>query len=232
MGDLPMPAQRLKNQPVTVRKYDVAAQDSASTRCFVGHVGLAPEQRSHLRWNDEIGSVHMKPPLQRSQSGFAVHAVGTAGLTSDEIRQIDVFVDELEDEYEADKRRHLRQYVIHPHTEPVLATDGTIICRRFSCAGFVIEAYRDAGIMLLSTTVDDLPSVSLDTLKRAYHDFRERLDRPDERKRYGLSGDGPWPVLLAGYVLNAFDRSENEIRATPYKPRSGDEFFPSKRAVR
>ena len=39
------------------------------------------------------------------------------------------------------------------------------VCHRFSCAGLVIEAYRDAGIDVVRTEEEDLPPVSLAELK-------------------------------------------------------------------
>ena len=97
-----MPAQRLGTQPVSIHKYDVAAQDSATTPHFIRHVGLADEQRDNVRSNSEISLVHMGPPLTRGHSANPVHAIGKAGLTAGQIRQIDVFVDEHVSEYEAE----------------------------------------------------------------------------------------------------------------------------------
>jgi hypothetical protein len=218
-----MPAQRLGNQPVSVRKYDVAAQDSDATPDFVGHVGLSDEQRDDVRSDSEISLVHMRPPLRRGDAGCPVHAIGTAGLTASQLRQMGVFVDEHVSEYEAERIRGLKQYVIHPH---VREPDADVPCRRFSCAGFVIEAYRDAGLDLIVTEAARLPGVTLETLLSAYPDLSDRLRNTAKRSLFGLEGQGPWPVTLAGYVLNALDRTTDEIRKGPYTPSSGDEFFP------
>lgn len=48
------------------------------------------------------------------------------------------------------------------------------------------------------------------------------------RETYGIPGDGPWPVVLAGYVINSLDRSEEDIRRDPHAARAGDEYFPSR----
>ena len=135
-----MPAVRLGETTVTIRKYDVAGKDSSETSEFIGHVGLAGEERSSFRESDGLSLVHMMPPLERGTSHSPVHCV-TVGPTVDEIRQIDVFIDEMESEYEAARIRNDRQkqYVIAPHTRQVEAPDGTVICRRFSCAGMVIK---------------------------------------------------------------------------------------------
>jgi len=218
-----MPAQRLGSHPVAVRKYDVAGQDSPTKRYFVRHVGVSDEERDDVRANTGLSLVHMGPPLERGKSGTPIHSVGTAGLTAGQVRQIGVFVDEHLSEYEAEKIRKERQYVIHPH---VREPDADVPCRRFSCAGFVIEAYRDAGIELLVTEPARLPRVTLDTLANAYPDQAHRLRKPAVRSLFGLEGDGPWPAVLAGYVLNALDRTVHQIRGGPYLPAAGDEFFP------
>ena len=222
-----MLAQRLGSEPVSIGKYDVAAQDSATTPHFVGHVGLADEQRDDVRWNSEISLVHMGPPLMRGPSGIPIHAMGQAGLTASQIRQIGVFVDEHLSEYEAERVRGPRQYVVHPH---VREPDTDVPCRRFSCAGFVIEAYRDADLKLVVTEPSRLPRVDLETLTNAYSDVAHLLRIPARRSRFGLQGDGPWPVVLAGYVMNALNRTAEEIRDGPYTPASGDEYFPARRS--
>lgn len=222
-----MPAQRLGSQPVSIQKYDVAAQDSATTPNFVRHVGLADEQRDDVRSNSEISLVHMGPPLMRGHSGNPVHAIGKAGLTAGQIRQIGVFVDEHLPEYEAEKVREHRQYVIHPHVQE---PDADVACRRFSCAGFVIEAYRYADLELVVTEPARLPSVDLETLRHAYPEQARHLVNSRLRPLFGLEGDGPWPVVLAGYVMNALNRTTEEIRDGPYTPASGDEYFPAWRS--
>jgi hypothetical protein len=221
-----MPAQRLGGLPTSIRKYDVAAQDSDNKVKFIQHVGLSEDDRDDIRWNTQISLAHMGPPLRRGDRGYPIHAIGTANLTVGQCRQIDVFIDEQRSEYEAEKIRRHQQYVIHPH---VREPDAEVSCRRFSCAGFVIVAYQYAGIDLVITDPDLLPTVSLETLSQAYPRSTSRLQDPDIRIQYGLKGDPPWPVVLAGYVMNALDRPSEEIRREPYQPVAGDEFFPSQR---
>ena len=218
-----MPAYRLGDNEFAVRKYDIVGQDSATLGFFVRHVGLSDEDRPSLRVSDELSLVHMGPPLRRGDSGLAVHIIGTVNLTSDDLRQVSVFIDEVGLEYEAEKVRTVRQYIVHPH---VRSPDLNCPFRRFSCAGFVIEAYRDAGIELIAIESNQLPAVSLETLAEAYPDQRERLQDSRMRQRVGLEGDGPWPVILAGYTFNSLARSAVDIRQYPYVPVPGDEFFP------
>jgi hypothetical protein len=218
-----MPAQRLGNLATSLSKYDVVAQDADSHASFIRHVGLADQDRSRVSLNASVDVAHMGPPLERIQGRFAVHACGSAGLSASDIRQISVFVDEHLSEYEAEKVRGKRQYVIVPHCrEP----DESCSVRRFNCAGFVIEAYRYAGIDLLTTDAPSLPQISLEDLFRTYPDREGQLRHPKLREKFGLEGDGPWPVVMAGYVMNSLDRPAEEIRARPYTPKEGDAFFP------
>ena len=83
--------------------------------------------------------------------------------------------------------------------------------------------------MSCGRTLRPLPLVGLDALKAQYPRFARFLDRPDVRDELGIGGDGPWPVVLAGYILNGLARPEREIRTTPYLARPGDEYFPARR---
>jgi hypothetical protein len=225
-----MPAQRLGGETIAIRRYDIAGLDSATTPEFIRHVGLAGEEREQFNETDKLVLVHMGPPLERGGSTFPISCMGTVSLTVDETRQIDVFVDELELEYEAARLRKDHQYVIAPHFREKQEKDGTTTFRRFNCAGFVIEAYREAGIILLRTDPESLPSVPLEILTDQYPDVGQLLQNPRFRERNGIPGDGPWPVVLSSYVLNALARPEEEIRSRPHMAEVGDEFFPSRRA--
>lgn len=173
----------------------------------------------------------MGPPLQHGSKRGPVQVIGTVPLTADEIQQISVFVDELLSEYEAHNARGRGQYVVRPHVAEKRDSDGTVLYRRFNCAGFVIEAYREAGINLIETEDEKIPASSLQTLQHAYphlakylHDISWR-----EQEDINLPGEGPWPVVLPGYVLNALARQENVIRDEPYQAAQGDEYYPTRR---
>jgi hypothetical protein len=216
-----MPSHRLGNQATLVFRFDVVAKDSDAEANFVCHVGLANEERD-IVLNGVIAMLHMGPPLERKEGGVPIHARGTANLKFGEMRQIDVFVDEHLSEYEAENVRGRQQYIIMPHCrEP----DAACSVRRFNCAGFVIEAYRYAGVNLVITTPDSLPAISLKTLLQAYPAVAGILADGDRRRRLGLEGDGPWPVVLAGYVMNALNRPADDIRHKPYQPQPRDEYF-------
>jgi hypothetical protein len=216
-----MPAHRLGNQATLVFRFDVVAKDSDAEAKFVCHVGLANEERDVVL-NGVIAMLHMGPPLERIEGGVSIHARGTADLKVGEMRQIGVFVDEHLPECEAESVRGRPQYIIMPHYRE---SDASCSVRRFSCAGFVIEAYRYAGVDLVVTNTDSLPAIPLETLSQAYPRVAKILESRDHRKKLGLEGDGPWPVVLAGYVMNALNRPANDIRHQPYQPQPRDEYF-------
>jgi hypothetical protein len=223
-----MPAQRLGTEAVRVLEFDVLGVDAANSPEFIRHVGLADREYPEVSVGTALAMVHMRPPLETGFASGPITSVGTAALTADEISQMRVFVDNLESEYTAAKARDARsQYCIAPHVRPY-QSDGTLVCYQFNCGGFVIEAYRYTGIDLLETSEDTLPLIPLDVLTRQYPDYARALQKPLTRGRLGIAGDGPWPVVLAGYLLNALNRDESEIRSSPYRARAGDEFFLSR----
>lgn len=112
------------------------------------------------------------------------------------------------------------EYVIHP---PFIEPDEAVSLWRFSCAGFVLRAYREAGLVLLE--LESIPSVNLETLKQAYPRFGRLLDRSEIRTQLGLGEGNEWPVILVGYVLHSLARDRAEIAAGPYIVRPGDELF-------
>lgn len=224
-----MPAQRAGITPIAIQRFDVVGLDADKHPCFVRHVALAAEGRTHFTAPADLPVRHMRPPLE-NRGECQPSCVGSAGLTIVEQNRIQVFADELHLEYEASCARPRRQYVIAPHVAEIRSEDQTVIGRRFSCVGFIIEAYREARIDLLHTAEEDLPLVTLDTLKTQYPDQARILDREQMRLELGIPGAGPWPVVLAGYALNALARDEEEIRATPYRATAEDAFFPPRRA--
>ena len=197
-----MPARRIGQEEVSVRKFDIVGLDSPGATEFIRHVGLAEEDKHILGASSAVPMVHMGPPLSRGVVPQPISVIGAAALTVDEIRQIEVFVNEQLLEYEAAKAKPLLQYVIAPHVREPESRDGTKICRRYNCAGFVIEAYRSIDINLLQTEPAELPTVKLGTLERQYPGMADHLNKQSTRERLGIPGDGPWPVVLAGYVVN------------------------------
>lgn len=223
-----MPAQRLGTEPVDIRQYDVVGLDAGpATPHFVRHLALAADSRTGHAPPDPLPLTHMGPPLAVGEGGHVVHVHGTIPPGPDHAEQVGLFVEETRAEYAAHQRRGRDQYCVHPHVSPVVAADGTVVTHRYSCAGFVVEAYRAAGVDLVVTDEARLPGATLDARLAAYPDFHSVLTNPAQRaRRAGLHGDGPWPVVLPGYVLHALNRPTDDIRAGPHLPQPGDECFP------
>ena len=225
-----MPARRLDQTPESVGRFDVVGLDSDGTQNFVGHAGLSRQAYNGVASSIPIGLADMGPPLDRFGHELLVHCIGTVPLTDDEIERIGLFIDELEFEYAASQTVDSGQYVVHPHCVDEPETDTTPTRRRFSCGGFVLEAYRQIDIDLVKTETDALPLVTIETLRIAYRDPRQlrALAIPRARAALGLVGGGPWRIFLPRYLLHSLARTEVAIRSgVPYTPHPGDEFFPA-----
>ncbi|MCY3022159.1 MAG: hypothetical protein NTW87_24370 [Planctomycetota bacterium] len=224
----------------------MVAQDSKSVENphFICHVALALEDTTVSSSDAAVNVAHMKPP-HRSRGRMPIHAVGSVPLTAGERNSVGLFIGEVDQEQKAEQKRlellgdlnildkMLCGYVIRPHTDEVeiKSQDGTLMYRRFSCIGYVLEAYGEqgAGIILLDTREDSLPEVEEELLRLAYPPLEQMQNDPDYRARLasrGLDGAGPWRVVLPGYVLHALGRSENEIRRSAYRAATGDGAFP------
>lgn len=225
-----MPASRLSSSPTPVVRSDAVGKDGRVPR-FVRHVALAAREYRSIVAGDTILVNHMNPPLMRN-GDLAVHVVGSASLNDDELKSMELFLREHLQQREAESRRRYARYVVLPHAD-WLQEDDELPIRRFSCAGFVIEAYWEAGIQLID--LDGLPEVSLDDLFVVYPELERVEENPTLRERagalsreeLGLRGGGPWPVVLPGYIFHALNRDPGEIRDEPYCPRRGDGSFPS-----
>lgn len=75
---------------------------------------------------------------------------------------------------------------------------------------------------MLRIEADALPEVDRQTIISAY---RIAAGNPERLPEFGLHGDGPWRIVLAGYVLHALSRATDQIRREPYQAGRGDEFF-------
>jgi len=219
-----MPAWTLTDEPTTIHPFDVLGQSDGTSHLMV-HALLCneTESRTDVTKQSNIRCTHMGPPLgQRSSS---CDAVGSAGLNDTHRRKIKVFVDDRLMERAAEKKRGrlndlIAEYRIHPSaTRP----SREFPLWRFSCVGFVLEAYNAAGIRLLGAP---LPFKTLDELKQLYPRHARHLDDSDNRTRLGIGEGDRWPVALVGYVLNSLSRAVKQIHSDEYVPQPGDEYFP------
>jgi hypothetical protein len=226
-----MPSYRVTGASVSHSKYDVVGENRERPQ-FIAHVGLAAYEA--VSQANAVAIIDMGPPLHVAGElhSIAAHAVGSAELTDDELQKMRTFIDQHAGEHASLKqlsnievlRRAPEMYCICPHAEPFCEEDGRYVRMRFGCAGFALEAYRYARVRLLD--LDSLPAVDIDLLRTAYPaQVRLMEDGRLSADSLGLSGSGPWPVLLCGYLFHALSRSAGAIRESPYAPIAGDQFF-------
>lgn len=218
---------------ITVRPFDVLGIE---VRGFLCHSMLCdePGDRCDVDARTKVRVAHMRPPI--TSEPFRCHVVSGIVLTERERSKIRRFVERFRKEMQANaKQLELApidspqalpsepEYLIHPERLTPTA-DSTLWA--FSCVGFVISAYRNGRIEILSPK---RPLKTIEDLKLLYPDRAEDLDDPDKRAKYLPEGGDSWPVALVGYLFNAFDRSDEEVRQSPFQPQLGDEHFPSQR---
>ena len=211
-----LPASRINNAgPIPISQFDLIGQDGFKP--FVRHVGLAGDTGAFAPTG--LAVKHMGPPLESTNMNCDV--LGTAELAVDEVRLVALFVDRNQDEHDSRQLAPGDAYCVHPHVDPVRADDGTIEYFRYSCAGFAVMAYAEADIQLLDLAA--LPAVTLDTIADAYPDHAQVLRRRvATRAKFGLTGNGPWPVLMCGYLFHSLKRPIGTLRTTPYVPVAAD----------
>lgn len=212
----------------SLRHYDVLGATQGTEADFVVHAGLS-NGGDVIHGMAEV--IDMGPPLHSSDQPYrmSVAAAGQAELTDDEVQKIRTFVDRHANEHQAYAAARAREvfrripemYIVLPHAAPLLEADGRYARVRFSCAGFVVEAYKAARIPTVDT--ESLPNVDLREIELAYPEIE---NRPRLRNAVGLTDDGPWPVLLCGYLFHALDRTPEAIRQVAYVPQLEDRYYP------
>ncbi|NQU23148.1 MAG: hypothetical protein HQ567_17865 [Candidatus Nealsonbacteria bacterium] len=96
----------------------------------------------------------------------------------------------------------------------------------YSCVGFVTQCYESAAVerVLTDPNQPGFPTVDKETVKRTFLlgilEFTEEI-----AKAINLTGDGPWSIAMPGYVLRAFDRTDEDIRDHQYHPTTDDISF-------
>ncbi len=226
-----MPSLRVTEATISLAIFDVVGKDGTQPR-FVGHAGLVPRSGSHQKASVPI--LDMAPPLHGTSFPSRIRAdvVGGAFLNDDEVHKIKAFVDRHEGEHMAFQLLSTRQvlirapqmYAIHPHASPLTESDGRYTRTRFSCAGFVFEAYKKARIVLVD--LDSLPLVNRSTIELGYPQHMRLIESGRiNGEDLGLRGDGPWPILLCGYLFHALNRDAETIRRQMYTPSLINQLF-------
>ncbi len=217
-----MPILDLARGPHTLSRYDVIGMYADKERRLIAHVGLHDADRCSAEAEDDVYAVHMRPPLGRGEA-MKVHVAGHVPLTSDEIKELSAWIAEVADEYHTAGAERTRQYVVDPPWKDEVDPNTRVRrYRRYSCVGFVLDGYRQVSIELLKIEAAELPEVDRHTIAAIYPmaGQQSRL-----LPKFGLCGDGPWRVVLPGYVLHALNRTSAQIRQKPYCAEFGNERF-------
>ena len=236
-----MPAQRIGNDAVDLALYDVIGFDSPQQPECLGHIALVARASSvsHSE-STRIRLTHMIPPFREDALWGLGNACGSAELNDQETRLIGAFVLQIQSELDAEAQRRRLTNTWNDSEKHRFRVDQYTICpsvrrpdehrpyHQFSCAGFVHEAYSEAGISLVNAHESSLPECSMESLRFTYADMSSQLDDAAFRADKGLEGEGPWPIMLPGYILNSMRRSREDILSNAYDAQAGDEYFPSR----
>ena len=213
-----MPSLNITQEPTTLLRYDVVGQRVEGQSHFVKHVGLFDEDNQFLRMGDTAKVLHMKPPLKEGDE-ITVDVAGRVPLTNDERKIIETWHEKIKDEYS--KLLHEDQFIIHPPWKDQCDLNtGSRRYRRYSCVGFVLYSHLRLDIPLLQIDEELLPKVYPETIEAAYGLVPGLL-----LSKFGLEGNGPWRIVLPGYIMHALNRSTEKIRNEPYRAKEGDDQF-------
>jgi hypothetical protein len=222
-NDVLVIAKRLSREATVCSQYSIVGTYADDSSTFVKHASLLKNSASVVA-GTSVGVWHTGPPIVSgpiTQSAFGeatseAHVVGEFRLRPSQCDAIANFLAGIDKYHRTMTVQPLQQYVILPHHKWVVSKEtNRRIRRKFSCAGFVIEAYAAAGILLID--VDQLPLAGVDHVEFAYPEFR-RLEELSEAvkqriefpglEEFGIVGDGPWPIALPGYLFHACDRGQ------------------------
>lgn len=200
-----MPFLRLGTEPVEVRQFAVVGTCPGS---WVKHVGLLAHDMM-LSAGESANAFHMVGPralglglgLRTDISGVSVVS-WLDDLSEDERRDLNDWIEVLRPQLSSVDYWILQDPVSDEITR-------RLIHRRYSCASFVTQAFLEgANIRLIED--GSLPQVGRSELSEIWDPRFIKL-----ASRFGLVGDGPWPILLPGYVLRAVAAGRS---ALPFRP--------------
>ena len=207
-------------------QYSVIGQD-ASGIGDMKHVGMLSGDCRELLRDQEVFVFEMGPPLNLDDSArkMIAHAVGfldvpTDGFT-DVQKRIALWLAEI-------RTRGVRcDYRVLPATQSTIDSETRRAqYQSFSCAGFVATCYRDGAGVSLVVDEAGLPEVERALTEQIWgrqYMHCAKATRDKLMDRFGLSGPGPWQVLLPGYLLHALNQARS---ALPYTPGQPDWKFP------
>lgn len=223
-----MPILHLRTDtPQNCSKFSIVGH--YATCPFVKHAAILKADTALLFGTDNIFVWHIGPPLVAGTKTTAaaadkgrktsIHIVGFVNLDADDIEGIETWLSDVDKEDRptgTSLTELLAQYRVSPPVYWVLAENGTPLYRQFSCAGFVMDCYRAIAINLIDDShLENFPDVTMDQVVAAYGSAARR---EEFRKKFGIPGQGPWKIVLAGYLFHSLNRDNNVIRQTPYVP--------------
>lgn len=177
-------------------------------RTAVLHAALLREDRAAIRVGQKVPVFEMGlnmlvvGPLTTSQlestPTMEPEVIGYVNLSSDERKQLSLRLSELDKDTAASGSG----FLLFPHAIPSR--------RQFSCIGFVYDCYDSCNIQLVD--ISTLPDVYADFMSNLF----PSLARERNRIAHGLTGNGPWKILLPGYVFHSLSRSDVDIRRHPF----------------
>jgi len=220
--------------------FAIVGQYAVEPKGFVQHVALLVAQ-CEVSSASQVSVWHMGPPLRVTDPGASA-SVPAGECRADLVIEIPLAADDrnamLHWKSKVEKERRpsalFQQYVIDPPIVWIRSETGRKLYRRFSCAGFVMSCYASAGIFILNQETD-FPAASLADVERAYPQLRRLLQMAPAAQAklgfrdladFGIPGDGPWQIVLAGYIFHSCHRlTAATHRLTPYSPISVKEAF-------
>ncbi len=234
-----MPGRQLEPGNIAeLPKFAIVGSYAPGDGSFVQHVAILRE-RCDVEFGDEVAVWHTAPPIvagdrtsDMSPDDFDVSAVHATAYLDDlsvgEVQGIETALADIDAQTQplstacTESRNHAwaegyrLHYMAHPPVQWVRdAKTGRRRYRKFSCSGFVVECYKGADIVLIEPDDNRLPEVDLQLLS---HGYGAAILAPQRRSTIGLDGNGPWRMLLAGYVVHAATRDSREVREQPYCP--------------
>lgn len=215
-------------------RYAIVGVYAEGEQSFVRHAALLKD-RCDLDSTTPVHIWHVGPPIvtgpetaqQHSKATKArVGVIGDLALSERECEAITDWRAGVEKEQRGIHLKPFEQYKILPHVDRDRSEVGRRGPRRFSCAGFVIEAYDAAGIKLLD--LDRLPLADETHLQNAYSGLLkiENAPKPVQdrlgfrgRADLGLTTPEKWPIALPGYLFHSTSRATDAApRLGPYSP--------------
>lgn len=204
---------------------------------FIDHLGILKSAKLLSRGLDamvfemgppiRVGQCTMGPDPGDTVGTIQAHAIGwIEDLDVEEAQDMALWLEDVRTRIS--NNQYFGYSITPPFVEEKDKDSDRVICQKFSCAGFILQCYEQgAGIVLLHSDPAVLPAVDRSVLEQIYDKARMDLFHRAGR-RFGITGQGPWQIVLCGYVLHALNRSAASIRHSPYIPSSVEEAaFPS-----